>query len=92
MPTLLEAIPSGVIKKVTSTLSKYPSMAGTLKESKNCVILTSKNRAELTGIDAVPLETIEMESLVDDRGNPLMMACTCVPPTAEPMTGATEMM
>ena len=48
--------------------------------------------AELTGIDVVPPETIEMESLVDARGNPLITACTCVPPTAEPMTGAAEMM
>ena len=92
MLTLLEAIPSGVMANVTSTLSKYPSIAGTAKETKNCVILTSKNRAELTGIDVAPSETIEMESLPDARGKPLMTACTCVPPTAEPITGAAEMM
>ncbi len=38
-------------KNITSTLSKYPSIAGTMKETKLWVLLTSKNRAELTGTD-----------------------------------------
>ena len=79
---------------VIESVAVAEHVAGTMKETKIWVLLTSKNRAELTGTDdaddvAAPA-TMEMESLAEDRGNPLITACTSVPPTAEPTTGAAE--